>query len=241
MPKTALITGAARRIGATIARSLHAAGYRVAIHYHESAEEADTLARHLNESKPATAITCDGDLADPHTPARLIDKISMQWGRLDALINNASVYHPTPVESTDIGAWDAVMAVNLRAPFFMCQAAAPLLKQHCGSIVNITDIYGERPQTRHPVYCASKAGLICLTRALARDLAPEIRVNAVSPGAVLWPVNDDPTTREEILRKTPLSRSGAPADIAKAVCYLLDAEFVTGQILAVDGGRMLQI
>lgn len=242
MLKTALITGAARRLGAAIARSLHADGYRVAIHYHGSVDDAEALGRDLNKLKADSAITLRGDLADPALPARLVEEISGQWGRLDMLVNNASIYDPTPLDCATANDWESIMTVNLKAPFFTCQAAAPLLKRHRGSIINLTDIYGRYPRPRFSLYCASKAGLINLTRALALELAPEVRVNAISPGAILWAADDaDEAIREEIIRKTPLARRGEPSDIADAVRFLAHAEFVTGQILEIDGGRTLQI
>ncbi len=241
MDKTALITGAAHRVGAQIARSLHETGYSIAIHYNNSRARAEELASSLNAVRDNSAITVRCDLTEPEFVDSLIDTMTRKWGRLDLLVNNASIYRRSDPEVTDGAAWDTIVATNLRAPYLLSTKAIPLLRENTGSIVNLTDIYALRPQPGYAVYCASKAGLIGLTKALALDLAPDIRVNGVSPGPILWAAQDGPGHREDVLRKTPLGRLGETTDIAAAVCYLAAAPYVTGQILEVDGGRSLTI
>lgn len=235
-----LITGAGRRVGAQIARSVHAAGARVAVHYRSSADAAVALADELNGVRPSSAAVFAADLADtPRLPA-LVAAVVARFGRLDGLVNNASSFFPTPVGQIDEAAWDDLVGSNLKAPLFLMQAAAPALTASGGAIVNIVDIHAERPLAGYPVYSAAKAGLVGLTRAMAIELAPAVRVNAVAPGAVLWPDDGqfDPGEREGIVRHTLLKREGTPADIAATVRFLLfDANYMTGQILAVDGGR----
>lgn len=236
----ALITGAARRIGAAIARHLHAAGFRVAIHCHRSTNEANQLAQALNDHRENSAVVIAGDLADERFPGQLIHEVIGKWRRLDLLVNNASRFHPTRLEDTGLDDWNALMDTNLRAPYLLAQAAARQLAQDAGCIVNIIDIHGERPLEGHAIYSVTKAGLHMLTRALAKELAPAVRVNGVSPGAILWPENE-PTAeaREAIIRTTPLQRLGTTADIAETVLFLARSPFVTGQVIAVDGGRSL--
>ncbi|MCB1939028.1 MAG: pteridine reductase [Rhodocyclaceae bacterium] len=239
-PSVVLVTGAARRVGAGIARALHAAGATVALHYRHSAEAAGRQAAALNALRPGSAATFQADLLDlPALPA-LIDAVVDRFGRLDGLVNNASSFFPTPLGTVDVAAWDDLIGSNLRAPFFLMQAAAPALRARRGAVVNIVDIHAERPLPGYPVYCAAKAGLLGLTRAMAIELAPEVRVNGVSPGAVMWPEDgqfpDD--ARAAIVAHTLLKSTGQPDDIAAAVRFLLlEAPYVTGQILAVDGGR----
>lgn len=241
MDKTALITGAAHRIGAEICSNLHRAGYRVAVHYNNSRDQAHKLTDSLNAERPDSAIAIRGDLTTPDFAAQLIAALDAKWQRLDLLVNNASVYQPSDPAVPDHQAWDVIIATNLRAPYMLSTVAVPLLRENGGAIVNLTDIYALRPQSGYAVYCASKAGLVGLTKALALDLAPHIRVNGVSPGPILWAEGDDPNHREDVMRKTPLGRLGATTDIASAVCYLADAPYVTGQILEVDGGRSIFI
>ena len=240
---TALVTGGARRIGATLARSLHGAGMRVIIHCRRSRSEADALAAEFERERADSARVVTGDLGDPECCERVATEAIAAWGRLDVLVNNASSFYPTPVGAITPAAFDDLIGSNLRAPAFLAQAAAPALRESGGAIVNLADIHGERPLADHPVYCAAKAGLIMLTQSLARDLAPAVRVNAIAPGSILWPEGpggDDPATRQAVLDATPLARQGTPDDIAAALLYLVrDAPFVTGQILAVDGGRGL--
>jgi len=235
----ALITGAAKRIGAAIATGLHDAGANVAIHYFASAEAADTLAARLNSQRPASALTVHGDLRRIPDLERMIREVVDQTGRLDALINNASSFYPTPLGAITEEQWDDLIGSNLKAPVFLCQAALPHLRETSGVIVNIVDVHSQRPLRNHPVYGAAKAGLGMLTRSLAKDLGPEIRVNGVSPGAILWPESGMPTrVQDSILQQIPLKRAGEPQDIAAAVVFLIrDAPYVTGQVLAVDGGR----
>jgi pteridine reductase len=239
--QTALITGAARRVGAQLARALHAEGANVAIHCHRSLKEAESLSAELNAARPASAQVFAADLRDAAQPARLVAQTCERFGGLNLLINNASSFYPTPLGTITLSQWQDLMGTNLQAPLFMAQAAAPPLKASRGAIINIVDIHGLRPLRDHTVYSTAKAGLIMLTRALARELAPEVRVNAVAPGAVLWPeAGMDEERKEKILEQTPLHRPGSPADIARAVLFFAaDSPFVTGQILAVDGGRSI--
>lgn len=234
----ALVTGAARRIGAVIAETLHAAGYRVVIHCRQSRDEADTLAGKLNAARADSAIVMEADLLDHAAISNLVARAAAQWQRLDLLVNNASTFFPTPIGETTLAQWNDLIGSNLSAPFFLSQAAASFLRESRGAIVNLIDIHAERPLANHAAYSASKAGLHMLTRALAKELAPEVRVNGVSPGAILWPESGmSDRERENIIASTPLKRTGTPRDIADAVLFLARSEFITGQILPVDGGR----
>jgi pteridine reductase len=239
--KVALVTGAARRIGAAIATGLHAAGADVVIHYRGSATAAGALAGVLNAARPDSATTLCADLAEGAGLQGLVDAAAAWRGRLDVLVNNASSFYPTPVGNITEASWNDLIGANLKAPLFLSQAALPHLRRSLGVIVNIVDIHARRPLREHSVYGSAKAGLAMLTRALAKDLAPEVRVNGVSPGAILWPEQGlDEATREAILRQIPLGRVGEPADVAACVLYLVrDAPYVTGQIIAVDGGRSI--
>ena len=239
--KVVLVTGAARRIGAAIVTRLHENGARVAIHYRGSAAEADALAKRLNTARPQSAATFQADLLDTARLAPLVDDVVAWGGRLDGLVNNASAFYPTPVGTITEDHWTDLVGSNLKAPLFLSQAAVPHLRLHQGAIVNLVDIHAQRPLRNHPVYGPAKAGLAMLTRALAKDLAPAIRVNGVSPGAILWPEEGmSDSAQQTILRQVPLERPGDPADIAGCVLYLLrDATYVTGQIIAVDGGRSI--
>lgn len=237
--KTALVTGSARRIGAVIVRTLHGAGAQVAIHYRGSADEANALAAELNALRPASAAVFQANLNDT---GRLPDlaKAVIDWGgRLDILVNNASSFYPTPLGTVTEEQWDDLVGSNFKGPLFMSQACLPALRETRGVIINLVDIHGQRPLKDHHVYSPAKAALAMLTRGLAKDLGPEIRVNGVSPGAVLWPsdgMTDD--KKQAILDQVPLARPGSPEDIAGCVLYLVrDAEYVSGQIIAVDGGR----
>jgi pteridine reductase len=240
-----LITGAARRIGAAIARRLHAAGARTVLHYHRSRAEAELLCGELNLARNGSCAVVQGNLLDVSSLPRIVDEAAAAFGRLDALVNNASSFHATPLGKITERDWDDLMGTNLRAPLFLAQAAARRLREAKGAIVNIVDIHAERPLADFVVYSIAKAGLAGLTRALALEMGPEVRVNGVSPGTILWPDNDEHFSRAEQMRivgQTPLARVGRPDDVAGAVKYLLfDAPFVTGQILAVDGGRALQL
>ena len=240
-----LVTGAARRVGAEIARTLHAAGANLVLHYRASAAEAEALAAELNALREKSALARRHDLQDCAGLPTLIDETVAYFGRLDALVNNASSFFATPVGSIDEMAWDSLMGSNLKGPLFLGQAAAPHLAASLlpggGCIINITDIHAERPLKGYPLYCAAKAGLLGLTRALALELGPLVRVNAVAPGAIEWPENDNdfpPAAQAAIIEHTLLKRVGAPADIARTVKFLiLDAPYVTGQVINVDGGR----
>ena len=239
--KVALATGSARRIGAAILRRLHGAGAGVAIHYRTSAREADTLAAELNALRPGSALAVKADLLDLACLPGLIETVVQAFGRLDILINNASTFYPTPVGEITPAQFDDLFGTNLRAPLFLAQAAASQLRLHEGLIINMVDIHASRPLKRHPVYCAAKSGLVMLTRSLAREMAPQVRVNGIAPGPVLWPEGGlDEDLQKKIIERTALKRRGSPDDVARAALYFAaDAPFVTGQILAVDGGRSL--
>ena len=241
--RVALVTGASRRIGAEIVRGLHAAGYRVLLHYHRSEEAARQLAGALNAARPDSVLALRADLDDTAALDELVRRAIDAWGHLDALVNNASTFYPTPLGTVTESQWDALLGSNLKAPFFLCQAAAPHLARRQGAIVNLVDIYAERPLKGYPAYSIAKAGLAALTRSLAVELAPDVRVNGVAPGAILWPEQaDGGQTQADILARIPLARSGSPADIAGAVRFLLEeAPYITGQIIAVDGGRSVFI
>lgn len=241
--RVALVTGAARRIGAAIAETLHSQGWRVAIHYRHSEQEALELAGCLTDKRDESAAVFRADLDQVSACEELVPRVAKHFGRLDLLVNNASSFHPTPVGETTPEQWDGLMNSNLKAPFFLAQAAAPSLAETCGSIVNLADVHAERPMPGYPVYSVAKAGLVMLTRALAVELGPSVRVNAVAPGSILWPEGEhgDAVAKPELLEKTALKRQGAPADVAGAVAYLADADYVTGHVLVVDGGRSLNI
>jgi pteridine reductase len=236
-----LVTGAARRIGAEIARTLHAAGAMVMLHYRNSAVPAMELLAELNARRPGSAAAFATGLEDAAATTTLVGATVERFGRLDGLVNNASSFFATPVGSIDEAAWDDLMGSNLKGPLFLAQAAAPHLAAAGGAIVNIVDVHAERPLKGYPLYCAAKAGLLGLTRALAVELAPQVRVNAVAPGAIEWPQSDDdfpPGERTAIVEHTLLKRIGAPADIARTVKFLIfDSPYITGQVINVDGGR----
>ena len=239
--KTVLITGSAKRIGANVARCLHAEGANILIHFRNSATAAAQLCAALNSARPDSAATVAGDLLDTAALPSLVDTAAKIFGRLDILINNASTFYPTPLGSIQNSQWDDLIGTNLKAPLFLAQAAQPWLKPARGLILNMVDIHAQRPLRDHPVYCVAKAGLVMLTRSLARELGPEIRVNGIAPGPILWPAGEvDENLKHEIISKTALQRMGSPEDIAKAALFFAkDAPYVTGQILAVDGGRSL--
>ena len=238
--KVVLITGAARRVGAEIARVLHAEGANLALHHRSSAQAAKALVAALNAARPGSVLAFQADLLETDHLPRLVEETVRHWGRLDALVNNASSFHATPVGAIDERQWDDLVGTNFKAPLFLAQAAAPHLARARGAIVNITDIHAERPLKNYPLYCAAKAGLAGLTRALALELGPQVRVNAVAPGPILWPEDGsfDAAAQAQVVSRTLLKRCGEPIDIARTVLFLLaDAPYVTGQILAVDGGR----
>ena len=243
--RAVLVTGAARRIGAAIARTLHAAGANLVVHCNRSRDEAETLADELNETRGDSCRILQADLLQVASLPRLAEDAARAFGRLDGLVNNASAFYATPLGKIDVREWEELIGSNLRAPLFLAQAAAPHLRAWQGAIVNIVDIHAERPLQDFVVYTIAKAGLAGLTRSLALELAPDIRVNGVAPGAIIWPedgLHFSAEERERILSQTPLERIGTPEDVAGAVKYLLfDAPFVTGEILAVDGGRRLRL
>ena len=233
-----LITGAAKRIGAELARLFSSKGFACIIHYNNSKKEAESLSRLLNENSPARCYTVQGNLNSPDTVAK-ISEFCYELGRLDVLINNASSFYPTPLEQCDQSQWDDLINSNLKSPFFIAQALAPLLKKSKGSIINISDMHARQALINHPIYTIAKAGNIAMTKTLAKELAPEIRVNSVAPGAILWPEHetDDIDKQQSVLSKVPLGRLGTESDIAKTTYFLaVDAEYMTGQTIAVDGG-----
>lgn len=238
--KTVLVTGAARRVGAEIARTLHAEGASLALHYRGSADAAKALVAELNAARPGSALAFQADLLETDYLPRLVEEVVRHFGRLDALVNNASSFYATPIGSIGEREWHDLIGTNLKAPLFLAQAAAPHLAAARGAIVNITDIHDARPLKNYPLYCVAKAGLTGLTRALALELGPHVRVNGVAPGPILWPEDGsfDAAAQASVVSRTLLKRCGDPADIARTVLFLIaDAPFITGQILAVDGGR----
>ncbi|BBA36621.1 uncharacterized protein sS8_4691 [Methylocaldum marinum] len=239
--KSALVTGAARRIGAEIARRLHAAGYHIVLHYHQSAADAEALADELNSRREDSVKLLQADLRETHKLNEVVQRAAAAWGGLDVLVNNASGFYATPLGTVTEEQWSDLLSSNLKAPFFLAQAAVPCLRGRNGCIINIGDIYADRPLGDYSVYSLAKAGLAGMTRVLAKELAPDIRVNGVAPGAILWPEHvADPIRNAEILARVPMKRAGQASDIAKAVLFLVeDAPYVTGQILVVDGGRSL--
>jgi pteridine reductase len=241
MEKNVLITGAAKRIGAACARLLHDQGCNVVLHYKSSKQDAELLCNELNQKRHNSAILTQGSLRNMDELAAIAQVASSSWGGLDVLINNASAFYPTPFANTNEEQWDDLLGSNLKAPFFLSKALSECLTKRAGCIVNIVDIHAERGLPDYPVYSIAKAGLVAMTKILAKELAPTIRVNAVAPGAILWPEDGlSEQGKNEILQRVPLARCGSPEDIAKAVLYLVkDADYVTGQILTVDGGRTL--
>lgn len=240
---SALVTGAAKRVGAQIARTLHAAGYDVALHYRHSAKAMHALCDELEAAREGSTLAIAADLADDLALPDVVGAAADRFGRLDVLVNNASAFYATPVGSTTAAQWNELFAGNARAPFFLSQLAAPHLRKTQGSIVNLVDIYAERPLRGHTVYCMAKAALLMLTQSMALELAPAVRVNAVAPGAVLWPeAGKSPAEQQALLERTPLARAGDPKDVAEAVLWLArDARYTTGQVIRVDGGRALSI
>jgi pteridine reductase len=236
-----LVTGAARRVGAVIARRLHAAGYRVALHHRGSTEAALAVQADLERARPGSTLLLQAELAQFDRLPEIVAKTFGQFGRIDAMVNNASAFYPSPVGTTTPAMWDDLFAANARAPFFLSQSAAPHLRAARGAIVNLVDIYAERPLANHTVYVMAKAALAAMTLSLARELAPEVRVNGVAPGAVLWPeAGKAYADQQALVAGTPLRRPGSPEEVAEAVRWLLmDATFTTGQIIRVDGGRAL--
>ncbi|BEV09152.1 pteridine reductase [Methylophilus sp. DW102] len=243
--KVVLITGGAKRVGAAITRALHQQGANVMLHYHTSQQEAETLQAELNQTRADSVAIMQANLLQTADLPKLIQATLQQFGRLDALVNNASSYYATPLGGISEAQWDELTGSNLKAPLFLSQAAADALFASQGCIVNITDMHIERPKKHYIIYSAAKAGLVNLTKSLAQELAPNVRVNAVAPGPVLWPEDNqefDETYRQQVVNQTLLKRTGEPDDIAKAVKFLVyDAPFITGHVLAVDGGRHLSM
>jgi pteridine reductase len=243
--KVVLVTGGARRLGAAICRRLHGSGAELFVHYRSAADEARALQAELNAKRGHSLALAQADLLKVSAAPELIKAAVKEFGRLDAVINNASTFYPTPVGEITEKEWDDLIGTNLKAPLFLAQAATAELRKTHGSIVNIIDIHAELPMRNHAVYTAAKGGLLALTRALARDLAPEIRVNGVAPGTILWPEDEawrDEVARQRIINQTALKRIGEPEDIAAAVQFLIaDAPYVTGQIISVDGGRSIML
>jgi pteridine reductase len=238
-----LITGASRRIGAAIARALHAAGYDLALHHRRDDDRMDELVGELESRRPRSTLELRAELADMDDLPLLVADVIMRFERIDVLVNNASAFFPTPIGETTPQQWDTLFAANARAPFFLAQAAAPHLRATSGSIINLVDIYAERPLKNHTLYCMAKAALVMLTMSLAKELGPEVRVNGIAPGAVLWPeAGIDDERQQKLIAKTALKRAGDPQDVADAALYLIrDARYTTGEILRVDGGRTLAI
>ncbi len=237
--KVAIITGGARRIGRTVALELHKENIDIVLHYRNSAQDAAELANELNASRENSCVLVQGELNDETVLEKIITTAIEHFGRLDILVNNASSFYPTPIEKITDGQWNDLFASNLKAPAFLCKYATPELRKNNGCIVNIIDVYANRPLANHPIYCAAKAGLQSLTKSLAADLAPDIRVNGVSPGAILWPEDDSGVAPQEVLlKRIPMNRLGDPNDIAQTIVFLsCKAPYITGQIIAVDGGK----
>jgi len=241
--KVALVTGASRRVGAEIAKLLHAAGFNIVLHYNHSETDAKQLCEHFNQQRKDSAVIFQAELSDMAKLEPLISDSVKQWGRLDVLVNNASRFYKTPVSSANETEWDDLLNSNLKAPFFLSKHAYPHLHKSHGCIVNLTDIHAEKPLEDYSIYCMSKAGLVMMTKSLAKEFGPDVRVNAVSPGAMIWPEGSNELseiTKQKIVNRIALKRHGEPSDIAQAVLYLVQqADYVTGQIIAVDGGRNL--
>jgi len=241
--KTILITGGAKRIGRQMAITLPQAGHNIVVHYRSSTGAVSELVNKLNADREHSAVALQGELLDTTSIPTLITNAVEAFGGLDVLVNNASTFYPTPIELLEDEFWNDLLGSNLKAPAFLVKACLPYLRERSGSIINIVDIHARKPMANHPIYCSAKAGLEMLTMSLARDLAPSIRVNGVSPGAILWPENDSGiAAQQEVLEKIPMGRMGQPEDVARLVRFLVDeAEYITGQIIAVDGGRSVVI
>ncbi len=243
--KVVFITGGAKRVGAAICRKLHAHGANLIVHYRSSLDEAQALQNELNQQRPDSVALIQADLLDTSLLPDLIEKSAQLFGQLDVLINNASSFFPTPLNECTQEAWDDLVGSNLKAPLFLTQAAAPYLKAQYGCVVNIIDIHAERPLKNYVIYNLAKGGLQSLTKSLALEMAPDVRVNGVSPGPILWPEDgewSDEVARQRVINSTLLKRTGEPEDIAKTVLFLIaDAPYITGQIIAVDGGRSVHL
>jgi len=240
--KTALITGAAKRVGAVTAKKLHSNGYNVVIHYGQSASEAEQLVNALNEKRKNSAVAIQADLSDLSAVSKLSKAAVAQWGGMHALINNASAFYPTPLNESTIKQWDELFNSNAKAPYFLAQSLAGTLAESEGAIVNMVDIHATHPLKHYNLYGMSKAALAFMTKSLAKDLAPHVRVNGIAPGMVMWPDEEiHELDREKLLRRIPLKKSGTPDDIANAIAFLVEQPYITGQILAIDGGRSLMV
>lgn len=249
IPKVALVTGAAKRIGAEIARQLHRENFNLVIHYHQSEKAAKELANELNEARENSALCIAADLNNLAQVDDLAEQAHRHWQRIDLLVNNASSFYPTPIGESSDADWNQLINSNLKAPFFLAQALAKNLGAHHGCIINIADIYADRPLKKHSIYSIAKAGNVMLTKTLAQELAPLVRVNGIAPGAILWPddshknpddrLSDD--DKEKMFAKIPLQQRGQAQDIARAILFLTQSPYVTGQILTVDGGRSITI
>jgi pteridine reductase len=241
MPKNVLITGGAKRVGAHCVRYLHAQGCNVLVHYRSSKAEAQALADELNEQRPDSVRLQQADLNNAQELQQLANVAQQVWGGVEVLINNASAFYATEMRDVTEAQWDDLMASNLKSPFFLLQKLLPVLRQKEGCVVNLVDIHAERGIVGFPVYSIAKAGLVALTKVLAKELAPQVRINAVAPGAILWPDHELPEQQKQaILAKVALRRIGNPEDIAKAIRFLIfDAPYITGQVITVDGGRTL--
>ena len=236
----ALVTGSAKRLGRQIISQLHQAGYRVIIHYNQSATDANNLATSLNQQRPDSALTIQANLLDEQAVQLLANKTLASFNRLDVLINNASSFYATPLGSATLANWDDLFGSNVKAPYFLCKALAPALAANKGCIINMVDIHAQQPLQDHSIYCMAKAALLMMTKSLARELAPTIRVNGIAPGAILWPSQQlAEADKAAILQQIPLQRTGSPEDIANTVLFLLQSPYISGQIIAVDGGRSL--
>lgn len=238
--KVALITGAAQRIGAATARCLHAKGINIVIHCRNREQEAKQLQAELLARRKNSAIIVNAELGDIKCLDGLIEQVVRPWGRLDIIINNAATFFPTPIGEVTENQWECLFGSNLKAPFFLSQAALPYLREHAGCIINLIDIYGERPLKEYALYCMTKAGLLMLTKSLALEFGPEVRVNGISPGAILWPQDMHADSKQKIISKTCLQRKGETGDIANAILFLIqDGSYITGQVISVDGGRSI--
>ena len=238
--KTALVTGGAKRVGAAMVRALHSAGANVVVHCHHSVKAAEALVAELNAARASSALVVSANLLDSAHIGELVEAATRQFGHLHILINNASTFYPTPMGEITEAQWNDLLGTNLKAPLFLTQAASSALRLARGQVINIVDIHGMRPLRRYPVYGVAKAGLIMLTRSLARELGPHIRVNGIAPGPVLWPADGaaDKELQEKIVARTALKRAGTAEDVARTALFLAaDAPYITGQIIAVDGGR----
>ncbi len=241
--KVVLITGAAKRVGACVVRTLHASGARVIVHYRGSRSEADKLADELNTVRTDSCVAMQADLTKLEQVKELAEQALAVWGKVDVLVNNASAFYPTPLGSVTEQQWDELFASNVKAPFFLAQSVMESLRSQQGVIVNMVDVHAERPMKDYPVYCMAKAALVMMTKAMARDLAPEVRVNGIAPGMILWPDDEvvDPKTEKYLLNRIALKRFGEPQHIADAIKFLIEHSYLTGQVMAVDGGRSLTI